>query len=167
MEKSPLFGEGEQVDGKRGQMFVFGAFLFNVDRALATVAEAPRETRPIRVADWARFFGFDLSEDDGIALFAPRYLDPDYAMTTDLDEPVLISTLRGDEGRRYPLLIDGTHRIYKAFALGVETLPAYVLSDEESLAIRDDPFVTSRVHWPSHDEFRVPGVDHGSAKGTQ
>lgn len=166
MEKEPLFGDGKQADEPRRQAFVFGAYLFNVDRGLATIAEAPRETRPIRVGDWARFFGFDLSEDDGIAFFASRYLDRDYAMTTSLDEPVLIATLRGDEGRRYPLLIDGTHRIYKAFALGMEALPAYVLTDEESLAIRDDPFVSSQVHWPSHDQTRAPASADSDEEGT-
>jgi hypothetical protein len=168
MERKPLFGEnGEQPDIPRGQIFLFGAFVFNVDRALATLAEAPREARPINVADWARFFGFDLSQDDGIALFAPRHLDPDYAMTTDLGEPVIIATLRGDEGREYPLLIDGTHRIYKAYTLGEETLPAYVLDDEESLTIRDDPFVSSQVHWPSYDQLRTPEADAHDAKDPQ
>jgi hypothetical protein len=124
MEKEPLFGDGEPTGIARGQVFLFGAFVFNVDRGLAAIAEAPRETRPIQVAAWARFFGFDVSPEDGIALFAPRYLNHDYAMTTDLDNPVLIATLRGDEDRGYPLLIDGTHRIYKAFTLGLERLPA-------------------------------------------
>lgn len=156
MEKVPLEGGGEQADLPRGQVFVFGAYLFNVDRALAVIAEAPRETRSIQVAAWARFFGFDLSKDDGIALFAPRHLDPEYAMTTDLENAVLIATLRDDE-RLYPLLIDGTNRIYKAYMLGVDTLPAYVLSDEESIAIRDDPFVSSRLHWQSQDPARAPG----------
>lgn len=167
MERQPLFGDGEHTDRPPGQFFVFGAFLFNVDRALERLAESPREPDPIGVADWARFFGFDLSKDEGIALFAPRHLDPDYAMTTDLDEPVIIATLRGDEGRRYPLLIDGTHRIYKAYTLGEETLPAYVLDEEESLAIRDDPFASSQVHWPSYDQSRAPEADAHDAEDPQ
>lgn len=165
MEKEPLSDGGEHDRAPRHQMFVFGAFLFNVDRALGIIAEAPRQTRPIQVAAWARFFGFDLSDDGGIALFAPKYLDPDYAMTTALENPVLIATLRHQE-RSYPLLIDGTHRVYKAHKLSVETLPAYVLSDDESLAIRDDPFVRSRLHWQSEDPARAPGNAEPAAGDT-
>jgi hypothetical protein len=145
-------------------VFLFGAFVFNVDRALQTVAEVPRETRPVEVGPWARFFGFDESAEDGIALFAPRHLDPDYAMTTDLEVPVLIATLRGDEDRRYPLLIDGTHRIYKAYVLRVPTLPAFVLDEAESLAIRDDPFAGSPVHWRDPDESRLPDGAGGAGE---
>lgn len=159
MEKEPLDDNGERAERRRGQRFVFGAFLFNIDRGLDTVAEAPREPQQVEVASWARFFGFDAPEDAGVALFAPRYLDPDYAMTTDLDEPVVIATLRGNEERRFPLLIDGTHRIYKAHALGVERLPAFVLDEAESLAIRDDPFVSSPTHWQNYDPSRSPGSD--------
>lgn len=155
MEEEPMERGDEQADVPRGQVFVFGAFLFNVDRALARIAETPREVRPVQVEPWARFFGFDLSQEDGIALFAPRHLDPDYAMTTDLANPVLIATLRGDESH-YPLLIDGTNRIYKAYKLGVGTLPSYVLDEAESLSIRDDPFVSSEVHWRNRDQARMP-----------
>jgi hypothetical protein len=138
---------------------VFGAFLFNVDRGLDTVTERPREARQVEVGPWARFFGFDVPEEAGVALFAPKYLDPDYAMTTDLDEPVLIATLRGNEDRQFPLLIDGTHRIYKAHALGTASLPAYVLDEDESLTIRDDPFVGSEVYRPD----RGPDEQGGAA----
>jgi hypothetical protein len=54
MEKEPSEGGVEQAHAPRGQAFVFGAFLFNVDRALSAIAEAPRETRPVQVAAWAR-----------------------------------------------------------------------------------------------------------------
>lgn len=166
MEKEPSDDSGERGERRRGQRFVFGAFLFNVDRALDAVAEASREPARVEVAPWASFFGFDITEEHGIALFAPRHLDRGYAMTTDLDEPVLIATLEGNEGRRFPLLIDGTHRIYKAHALGVDTLPAYVLDERESLAIRDDPFVGSPTHWQNHDRSRDPGSNEPPRGGT-
>jgi hypothetical protein len=57
-------------------------------------------------------------------------------MTTDLTQPVIIATLpvTGDEPA--PLLIDGTHRLYKAHATGAAQLPAWVLTDTETLTIR-------------------------------
>jgi hypothetical protein len=59
-----------------------------------------------------------------------------YAMTTDLTQPVIIATLpvTGDEPA--PLLIDGTHRLYKAHATGAGQLPAWVLTETETLTIR-------------------------------
>jgi hypothetical protein len=60
-----------------------------------------------------------------------------YAMTTDLEKPVIVATLRSEEtGDESPLLIDGTHRLFRAYQDGVAALPAYVLSVEESLSIR-------------------------------
>jgi hypothetical protein len=80
-------------------------------------------------------------------------------MTTDLEKPVLIAILRGGEDRRFPLIIDGTHRVYKAHASGVETLPALVLNEAESLAIRDDPFASSPARGQNYDPSRAPGSD--------
>lgn len=167
MEMKPTDSGGEQNDGRRGQAFLFGAFIFNVDRALRTVAEVPRQARPVEVAPWASFFGFNVPDEAGVSLFAPRYLDRGYAMTTNLDDPIIIATLQGNEGQSFPLLIDGTHRVYKAHVLGVHKLSAFVLDERESLAVRDDPFVNSPVHWRSHDDSRMPGggalPDEGSA----
>jgi hypothetical protein len=146
----------EQGEQRRGQSFVFGAMVFDVDKAQDLVGEDLREEEPISVAAWAHFFGFDIPEGQGIALFAPRYLDPDYAMTTDLDDPVLVATLRSGDGKLFPMVIDGTHRIFKAYQQDVETLPCLVLDEEESREIRVDPFVSSLVEWPSYDRSRFP-----------
>jgi hypothetical protein len=78
-------------------------------------------------------------------------------MTSDLAVPVLVAMLRGNSGEEFPLLIDGTHRLYRAHAERVAELPAYVLTAEETLAIRDDGFIGASVHWLSHDERRLPG----------
>ena len=58
-------------------------------------------------------------------------------MTTDLTRPVIIATVRGSApGERLALLIDGTHRLYKAHATGTAQLPALALTPAETLAIR-------------------------------
>ena len=65
--------------------------------------------------------------------------DPEYAMGTDLDEPVIIATITSPAGEPAgPLLIDGCHRLYKAARLGREHLPSFVLTAAETLAIRRD-----------------------------
>jgi hypothetical protein len=156
MEQQPFEPHQERKERQRNQRFVFGAFIFNVDRALATLEADQRGSQLLEVAPWASFFGFDVTDEHSIALFAPRYLDRGYAMTTDLEDPVVVATLTCDEGDRFPLVIDGTHRIYKAHALSIGTLPALVLDQAESLAIRDDPFVESPMHWQSSDPNRVP-----------
>jgi hypothetical protein len=52
-------------------------------------------------------------------------LDEEYAMTTDLLEPLIFVPFRGKDQ-----LIDGHHRLYKAAVLGVDDLFAYVLPQE-------------------------------------
>jgi hypothetical protein len=157
MEREPSKDERESSLPPRGQRFLFGAFVFNVDKAMAMLEDNQRDRRVLEVGPWASFFGFDITGEHSIALFGPRHLDRDYAMTTNLEDPVIVATLVGREGERFPLVIDGTHRIYRAYVEGVPILPALVLDEAESLSIRDDPFVNSRVHWRGDDPARSPG----------
>jgi hypothetical protein len=152
-------------NGDRGEVFLFGSMRFNVDRGLALVAEVTRQAQRVQVAPWAEFFGFSNPKEKGITLLAPRFLDPDYAMTIDLEEPVLIASIRSSWGELLPLLIDGTHRIYKAYTLGVSTLPSYVLDDVESLSIRDDQFIGTPDHWLNYDWTRAPEDDGEPPRG--
>ena len=60
-------------------------------------------------------------------------------MGTDLDEPLIITSVTADgTGPPRPLLIDGCHLLYKAARLGREQLPSHVLTAAETLAIRRD-----------------------------
>ncbi len=145
----------EQAEGPRLQIFQFGPWLFNVNGARAIIAESPRQPRALPVEPWAHFYGLD-NTDEAVSLFSVPHLDRDYAMTTNLDVPVLVATLRSSLSKQFPLLIDGTHRLYKAYVQDVAELPAYVLDVDESLAIREDGFIDSSVHWPSYDEGRLP-----------
>ena len=66
--------------------------------------------------------------------------DRDYAMTTDLAIPVIIATVPVPGGiPPAPPLIDGTHRLYKATVQGRAHLPAWILTQAETLAIRHRP----------------------------
>jgi hypothetical protein len=64
--------------------------------------------------------------------------DPQYAMGTDPDEPVIIASIPVAGEPPAPLLIDGVHRPYKAARLGREHQPSLVLTVAETLAIRHD-----------------------------
>ncbi|MFF9178668.1 hypothetical protein [Streptomyces sp. NPDC014793] len=57
-------------------------------------------------------------------------------MQTDLDEPVIIATMQLD-GNPALLLIDGVHRMYRAMSEGLSTLPAYILTVDETVKVRD------------------------------
>ncbi|MEU1710298.1 hypothetical protein ABZ478_33895 [Streptomyces sp. NPDC005706] len=57
-------------------------------------------------------------------------------MQTDLDKPVIIATMQFD-GNPALLLIDGVHRMYRAMSEGVLTLPAYILTADETAKVRD------------------------------
>lgn len=65
-------------------------------------------------------------------------IDPEHAQTVDIAYPVLMlesaTEVDGSPGR----VIDGWHRIYRAAQLGIEELPAIVISAEEEALIRID-----------------------------
>jgi hypothetical protein len=59
-------------------------------------------------------------------------------MSTDLTKPVIVAHLLIDGVEPSPLLIDGTHRLYRAWREGVPQLPAYVLTVAESRQVQED-----------------------------
>jgi len=131
-----------QPERRPEQWFQFGGWIFNVDRAQALLAEQPREPQPLPVLPWARLYGVDLLDQPGtvpVIGLGPGF-DRAYAMTTDLSEPLIVATLRTSDHSESPLLIDGTHRLYRAYQEGIAELPAYVLDIEETLLIRESAY---------------------------
>ena len=123
------------------QWFLFGPWAFDITAATAIIRDEPRETVTLPVVPWARAYGLDRvpgTHTGTIPLLGPGPgFDAGYAMTTDLTRPVIIATVHGTApGERLALLIDGTHRLYKAHATGAAQLPAWVLTPAETLAIR-------------------------------
>ena len=132
--------------GKPQQWFVLRPWLFDVTAAAGLLRAAPRPPQPLPVEPWARAYGLipaPGSSPHTVSLIGPGPgFDPEYAMTTDLDEPVIIATLTSPAGEAAgPLLIDGCHRLYKAARLGREHLPSFVLTAAETLAIRHDAVI--------------------------
>ena len=146
MGQGPAEG-GERVtervaEAQRVQRFQFGPWLFDVNSAQIIIRERPRRTWSLPVAPWAHFYGLTRPDGESCSLFtALPDLDQEHAMTTDLNEPVLMATMQNEAGQAFPLLIDGTHRLYRAYAEGVAELPAYVLDVDETRAIREDAYL--------------------------
>lgn len=147
---------------KPQQWFTLRPWLFDVTLATWLLRAAPRPARPLPVEPWARagLLPAPGGSPHTVSLIGPGPdFDPQYAMTTDLDEPLIIASVTADgTGQPYPLLIDGCHRLYKAARLGREHLPSLVLTTEETLAIRHDailgpPRTPSRRH-PGRRENR-------------
>ena len=128
---------------KPQQWFTLRPWLFDVTAATWLLHAAPCAPRPLAVEPWARAYGLlpaPAGSPDTISLIGPGPgFDPQYAMGTDLDEPLIIASVTADgSGQPYPLLNDGCHRLYKAARLRREHLPCLVLTAGETLAIRHD-----------------------------
>jgi len=129
--------------GKPQQWFTLRPWIFDVTLAGVLLRAAPRPPVPIPVEAWARAYGLARDPAIGrqaISLIGPGPdFSPDYAMTTDPGEPVILATLAGPGGEPGgPLLIDGCHRLYKAAVTGWAEIAAYVLTAGETLLIRSD-----------------------------
>ncbi|HEY2261237.1 MAG TPA: hypothetical protein VGI96_01280 [Streptosporangiaceae bacterium] len=123
------------------QWFTLRPWLFDVTAATELLRAAPRRAQPLPVEAWARAYGLLPSgTPNAVSLLGPGPgFDPYYAMTTDLDQPVIIATLTSPDGEPAGLLlIDGCHRLYKAAATGRVEIPALVLTADETRAIRHD-----------------------------
>jgi hypothetical protein len=89
---------------------VLRPWVFDVTLAGALLRAAPRPPVPIPVEAWARAYGLARDPAGGrhaISLIGPGPdFNPDYAMTTDPGEPVILATL-ADASGEMTLLIDG------------------------------------------------------------
>jgi hypothetical protein len=97
---------------KPQQWFVLRPWLFDVTAATWLLRATPRPAQPLPAGPWARAYGLLPAPGGGphaVSLIGPGPdFDPQYAMTTDLDEPVIIATIASPDGERAgPLLIDG------------------------------------------------------------
>ena len=128
--------------GEPQQWFTLRPWVFDVTLAGALLRATPRPPVPLPVEAWARAYGLIRDPGSGrhaISLIGPGPgFNPDYAMTTNPDEPAILATLAGDGGEPAPLLIDGCHRLYKAAVTGRAEIPALVLTAAETLLIRSD-----------------------------
>ncbi|MDG6108784.1 hypothetical protein Daura_06290 [Dactylosporangium aurantiacum] len=140
------------------QWFHFGPWTFSIDAADALIAARPRGIQRIDVATWAEAYGLThLDEHDrrGVSLIGPASdsFNRAYAMTTDLAEPVIVATIALNGQTPVPLLIDGTHRLYRAWREGVAELPAYLLTVDETRQVQHHALLgpgRTRITPPPH-----------------
>ncbi|WP_328383608.1 hypothetical protein OHQ88_14010 [Micromonospora zamorensis] len=124
------------------QWFRFGPWVFSIDAARALIAASPRDTRPLDVPAWAAAYGLahlDNPNPWATSLIGPTStaLNRTYAMTTDLSQPLIVAQISVNGAPPGPLLIDGTHRLYRAWREHAPRLPAYVLTVQETRQIQD------------------------------
>ncbi|MFF4879583.1 hypothetical protein [Micromonospora sp. NPDC000668] len=125
------------------QWFHFGPWVFSIDAAQALIAASPRDSRPLDVPAWAAAYGLahlDNPNRWATSLIGPTStaLNRTYAMTTDLSQPLIVGQLSVSGHPPGPLLIDGTHRLYRAWREHVPRLPAHLLTVQETQQIQDD-----------------------------
>ena len=79
-------------------------WVFDVTLAGVLLRAAPRPPRMIPVADWARAYGLACNPGSGrraVSLIGPGPdFSPEYAMTTNPGEPVILATLTRAAGNR-------------------------------------------------------------------
>ncbi|MBQ0906793.1 hypothetical protein [Micromonospora sp. U21] len=125
------------------QWFHFGPWMFSIDAAQALITASPRDTRPLDVPAWSAAYG--LAHLDNPNAWATSVIGPTstalnrtYAMTADLTKPLIVAQISVNKQPPATLLIDGTHRLYRAWREHIPRLPAYVLTVEETRQIQDD-----------------------------
>ncbi|MFI5489239.1 hypothetical protein [Micromonospora echinaurantiaca] len=129
---------------RQPQWFHFGPWVFSIDAAQALIATTPRDNRSLDVATWATAYGLTrLDEPHRVNLIGPTStgLNRAYAMTTDLSKPLIVAQLDVTGHPPSPLLIDGIHRLYRAWREHVPRLRAYLLTAEETRQIQDNTFL--------------------------
>ncbi|MBM0238797.1 hypothetical protein JNW88_19615 [Micromonospora sp. ATA32] len=134
---------------RQPQWFHFGPWVFSIDAAEALIATTPRETHSLDVPTWAAAYGLSHLDDPHqrtVSLIGPTStaLDRTYVLTTDLTKPLIVGQLSINGHPPAPLLIDGTHRLYRAWRERVPRLPAYLLTVEETRQIQDNVLLGPR-----------------------
>lgn len=122
-----------------------GIFLFNVGKLLPYVEEHKEEIQlsSIIVSAWRQADGFD----------------DEYVDLADLNRPVVLAEIAPDRVGTHPgidpsdwkargfVLIDGHHRIEKAFRQRAEKLPAYILRMEQHIRFMYSGYKEYENYW--------------------
>lgn len=98
------------------QIFVLMGKAWDIDAAMELLEKKPREPKMVDIST-------------AMALIRT---DPEHVKAINLETaaPIIIGTIVADK-EKYWLPLDGWHRIRKAQSLGVDKLPAYILTKKE------------------------------------
>ncbi|GIG57366.1 hypothetical protein Lfu02_17380 [Longispora fulva] len=109
---------------------MIGPFRYSVRGALDIIERAPRDLRQVDVFKVAVNMG--LLDLGGGTPRVPAHVDPAYAMTADLEKPLIML----QPGPGTVVVGDGWHRVYRAVVEGRRQLPAYLLTVEETEEVK-------------------------------
>lgn len=130
------------------EVYVLGPYTFSIDQAREILQRNPRKPHPIPVQHWAQALGVDKSDAEirdawkkggrmSIRLLCGD-VDEEYALTkADLSIPVIVGNLaRKESDAPEHMLLDGFHRLRRAYVEGHESIPAHILTATETRSIR-------------------------------
>lgn len=119
-------------ENQRDECYQLLSFTFDIAIARFIIQNDKPENvqyASIPVKAWAEYMGLDKKcQSDGISL-RMFYVDDARAMTDEIDcsIPVILGSVPCGGKEHESFLIDGTHRLYKAYHSGIERIPAIVL----------------------------------------
>ncbi len=121
--KNPLILEIDKncepaVTEEGEEYFPNGYFVFNITKMLKFISNNPGiiELKKIKVKEHRSSFGT---------------LDEKHLDKVDINKPIILAEISPEKYN----VIDGNHRIEKAYRPGVETIPAYILTARQHLHI--------------------------------
>lgn len=115
------------------QLAVIGDIVLDIEAAYRLLRARPRQTVRIDVDAWARLYGIDGNPAAPIQL--GPFFDPGHAATANLRRPLILITLDLNDGEEVQLIADGSHRLYRGYIEGLDSLPAWILTTAETDAI--------------------------------
>lgn len=142
-----------QIPRHEQQLAVIGDVVLDIEAAFQLLRTTPRRRERIDVEAWARLYGMDGNPHAPISI-GPLF-DPEHAQTADLRRPLIVVTFTTARGDDVQLIADGSHRLYRAFREGHDSLPALVLNATETSAITITGGTTSSL--PSQQSFALGG----------
>lgn len=116
----------------RCQQFTWGGlYAWCVTHAELLLEQTPELAMPqqVSIAGADAQLGLESLPPGAVPVLQYKDLDREYAMTTDLDKPLLMVTVPalGGAAGHGPVVIDGWHRMYRARREGRDTLPGLLL----------------------------------------
>lgn len=115
------------------QLALIGDGVLDIEAAFRMLRSKPRRTVRIDVDSWARLYGMDGSSDSPVSL-GPLF-DHEHSRTADLRRPLILATFVVTGGDEAQVIADGSHRLFRAFTEGRDSLPGWILTAAETEAI--------------------------------
>lgn len=125
---------------RRRELFMAPCETFDIVKAQYLISKYPRQVQEIETQVLALLCGYDqtpTSDDEGYYHFPSatgeghiiiQEHDALHHSCVDVTRPIIIVPSRFYKGQ----IIDGLHRLYKAYCTGITTIHAYVLTSEEA-----------------------------------